>query len=164
MNQRKPPNIHDTHGQYNKMPKHTPAELCRMKAEKDSKEQEAMISRRRHEELARQQLLRAQVCAFSPLMGSNCVLTDAPRSKRQVRQMALRSNHSNQFNSRNRSHLNSSSSSSSNNLSRQVMAAPDQLPSHPNPHHKSVLSLRSLKLTSLSNSECLPRCPRQERA
>ncbi|KAF8431767.1 hypothetical protein L210DRAFT_866921 [Boletus edulis BED1] len=61
MNQRKPPNIHDTHGQYNKMPKLTPAELSRMKAEKESRDQQEMLmARRRHEELTRQQLLRAQ--------------------------------------------------------------------------------------------------------
>lgn len=62
VNQRKPPNVHDTHGQYNKMPKLTPVELSRMKAEKESREQQEMLmARRRHEELARQQLLRAQV-------------------------------------------------------------------------------------------------------
>ncbi|KAG9318171.1 hypothetical protein JVU11DRAFT_248 [Chiua virens] len=62
MSQRKPSNIHDTHGQYNKMPKLTPAELSRMKAEKESRDhQEMLMARRRHEaELARQQLLRAQ--------------------------------------------------------------------------------------------------------
>lgn len=66
MNQRKPPNIHDTHAQFNKMPKLTPAELSRIKAEKESREQQEMIlARRRHEELARQQLLRAQVIRFS---------------------------------------------------------------------------------------------------
>ena len=69
MNQRKPPNIHDTHGQYNKMPKLTPVELSRMKAEKESRDQqELLIARRRHEELARQQLLRAQVSRFLALI------------------------------------------------------------------------------------------------
>ena len=69
VNQRKPPNIHDTHGQYNKMPKLTPAELSRMKAEKESRDQQEMLmARRRHEELARQQLLRVQVDPFLPLI------------------------------------------------------------------------------------------------
>ena len=66
VNQRKPPNVHDMHGQYNKMPKLTPAELSRMKAEKESRGlQEIMTARRRNEELQRQQLLRTQVVPFS---------------------------------------------------------------------------------------------------
>jgi chromatin modification-related protein VID21 len=60
-NQRKPPAIHDTHGQYNKMPKLTPAELSRMKAEKELRDtQDLTVVRRRQDELARQQLLRDQ--------------------------------------------------------------------------------------------------------
>ena len=47
------------------MPKLTPVELSRMKAEKESRDQqEMMMARRRHEELTRQQLLRAQVVRF----------------------------------------------------------------------------------------------------
>lgn len=58
MNQRKTSNIHDTHGQYNKLPKLTPAELSRMKAEKESRDhQEMMMARRRHDDL-RQHLMR----------------------------------------------------------------------------------------------------------
>ncbi|KAH7908579.1 hypothetical protein BJ138DRAFT_1157329 [Hygrophoropsis aurantiaca] len=59
-NQRKPSAIHDTHSQYNKMPKLTPAELSRMKAEKESRDaQELMLARRRHDEMTRQsQLMR----------------------------------------------------------------------------------------------------------
>ena len=51
--QRKPTSMHDTHGQYNKMPKLSPAELSRMKAEKDI--HESAIARKRADE-ARQQL------------------------------------------------------------------------------------------------------------
>lgn len=59
MNQRKASNIHDTHGQYQKMPKLTPAELSRMKYEKESREQQDLIlARRRHEELARQAMMQ----------------------------------------------------------------------------------------------------------
>lgn len=77
VNQRKPPNIHDTHGQYSKMPKLTPVELSRMKAEKESRDhQEMLMTRRRHEELTRQQLLRAQVVRFSPLVHLHRLLTD----------------------------------------------------------------------------------------
>ncbi|KAI6043009.1 hypothetical protein EDC04DRAFT_822644 [Pisolithus marmoratus] len=64
MNQRKSSNVHDTHSQYNKMPKLTPAELSRMKAEKEARDhQEMLIARRRHEEMARQQQLRLQAAA-----------------------------------------------------------------------------------------------------
>lgn len=79
VNQRKPSNIHDTHGQYNKMPKLTPAELSRMKAEKESRDQQELImARRRHEELARQQLLRAQAVRFPFSTWLQCSLTDIP--------------------------------------------------------------------------------------
>ncbi|KAG2158054.1 uncharacterized protein EDB93DRAFT_742537 [Suillus bovinus] len=59
MNQRKASNVHDTHGQYQKMPKLTPAELSRMKYEKESREQqELLLVRRRHEELTRQAMMQ----------------------------------------------------------------------------------------------------------
>ncbi|KAG1819471.1 uncharacterized protein BJ212DRAFT_1445930 [Suillus subaureus] len=59
MNQRKASNVHDTHGQYQKMPKLTPAELSRMKYEKESREQqELLLARRRHEELTRQAMMQ----------------------------------------------------------------------------------------------------------
>ncbi|KAH7927096.1 hypothetical protein BV22DRAFT_1118490 [Leucogyrophana mollusca] len=59
LTQRKPSAIHDTHGQYNKMPKLTPAELSRMKAEKETRDQQELIlARRRHEDMARQQMMR----------------------------------------------------------------------------------------------------------
>ncbi|KAI6129121.1 hypothetical protein EDD17DRAFT_1563435 [Pisolithus thermaeus] len=64
MNQRKSSNVHDTHSQYNKMPKLTPAELSRMKADKEARDhQEMLMARRRHEELTRQQQLRMQAAA-----------------------------------------------------------------------------------------------------
>ncbi|KZT28465.1 hypothetical protein NEOLEDRAFT_1175782 [Neolentinus lepideus HHB14362 ss-1] len=53
--QRKPTAVHDTHGQYNSLPKHTPLELSRKKAEKDAKANEVM---RRDQEIARQQHLQ----------------------------------------------------------------------------------------------------------
>ncbi len=49
------PTVHDTHGQFSKLPKLTPAELSRMKSEKEAQE---MLSRRRAEEAQRQQLLQ----------------------------------------------------------------------------------------------------------
>nr|AUF42088.1 putative homeodomain protein [Volvariella volvacea] len=58
-NARKPPAIHDTHNQFNKMPKLTPAELSRMKTEKETREAlDLQNARRRQEEMARQAMLR----------------------------------------------------------------------------------------------------------
>ena len=59
-NQRKPSAIHETHAQYSKMPKHTPAELSRMKAEKEARDlQDLQAARRRQqEELSRQSVLQ----------------------------------------------------------------------------------------------------------
>ncbi|CAA7267895.1 unnamed protein product [Cyclocybe aegerita] len=57
---RKPPAVHETHNQYNKMPKYTPAELSRMKAERDRDNQDLALARRRQEEQQRQNLLREQ--------------------------------------------------------------------------------------------------------
>ncbi|KAI0302125.1 hypothetical protein BC826DRAFT_987375 [Russula brevipes] len=54
-NSRKSSNVHDTHGQFSKLPRLGPAELSRMKAEKEAQE---MISRRRAEDAQRQQLLQ----------------------------------------------------------------------------------------------------------
>lgn len=54
-NPRKSSAVHETHAQYNKMPKHTPAELSRMKAEKEARDlQDLQMARRRQEELSRQ--------------------------------------------------------------------------------------------------------------
>ncbi len=56
----KPSVVHDTHGQYSKLPKLTPAELSRMKAEKEAREAHEIAMRRRNDELTRQHLLREQ--------------------------------------------------------------------------------------------------------
>jgi chromatin modification-related protein VID21 len=68
-NQRKPSAVHETHAQYSKMPKHTPAELSRMKAEKEARDlQELQMARRRQqEELNRQTTHRMNVPVSSPL-------------------------------------------------------------------------------------------------
>ncbi|TFK76575.1 hypothetical protein BDN72DRAFT_852844 [Pluteus cervinus] len=53
--QRKSQSLHETHGQYNKLPKCTPAELSRAKAEKEAREAaEIQNARRRQDEHARQ--------------------------------------------------------------------------------------------------------------
>lgn len=60
-NTRKPTTIHDTHGQYNKMPKLTPTELSRMKGEADARlSHEQQLQRKRQEDLQRQQVALAQ--------------------------------------------------------------------------------------------------------
>ena len=55
---RKPPGVHDTHHEFSKMPKLTPAELSRMKADKEQREYQEV--KRRNEELVRQQIARDQ--------------------------------------------------------------------------------------------------------
>lgn len=59
--QRKTSNVHDTHGQYSKLPKLSPAELSRMKAEKDAHaSQQLMLERKRQEEVRAQHLQQIQ--------------------------------------------------------------------------------------------------------
>lgn len=60
MNQKKPAVIHDTHGQYNKMPRLTPGELSRMKAEKDVRDIQEGANKRRNDQNMQQQLLLQQ--------------------------------------------------------------------------------------------------------
>lgn len=65
--------MHDTHGQYAKMARYTPAELSRMKAEKDMKEQEQLNfvrQRQQQQELQRQQMLQQ---ARMPMVGTAVV-------------------------------------------------------------------------------------------
>ena len=51
--------MHDTHGQYSRLPKKTPAELSRQKADADAAHnQQMMIERRRYEELRNQQRMQ----------------------------------------------------------------------------------------------------------
>jgi len=58
-NQRKTPAIHETHNQYNKLPKLTPMDLSRMKAEKDARDgQDLALARQRQSEQVR--LMREQ--------------------------------------------------------------------------------------------------------
>ena len=52
--------VHDTHGQFTKLPRYTPAELSRMKTEKEASIAQESLMRRRNDELARQHLLREQ--------------------------------------------------------------------------------------------------------
>ena len=70
----KPTAVHDTHGQFTKLPKLTPAELSRMKAEKEARDAQELLMRRRNDELARQHLLREQAQrAQGPPMPPNAV-------------------------------------------------------------------------------------------
>ncbi|KAI0780736.1 hypothetical protein BD413DRAFT_499713 [Trametes elegans] len=56
----KPSAVHETHGSVTKMARLTPAELSRMKAEKEARDAQELLMRRRNDELARQHLLREQ--------------------------------------------------------------------------------------------------------
>ncbi|KAH9945945.1 uncharacterized protein BXZ73DRAFT_86175 [Epithele typhae] len=55
----KPAAVHDTHGQFTKLPRLTPAELSRMKAEKEARDQQDLALRQRPN-MNRQQLVREQ--------------------------------------------------------------------------------------------------------
>ncbi|KAF4604158.1 chromatin modification- protein VID21 [Pleurotus pulmonarius] len=60
--QRKPLVVHDTHSEYNKLPKMSPAELGRLKAEKEARlNAEQAIVKRKQEELRMQQMQRMQM-------------------------------------------------------------------------------------------------------
>lgn len=58
--QRKTTAVHDTHGQYTNLPKHTPLELSRKKAEKEARANQELQLARRQEEITRQAQLRNQ--------------------------------------------------------------------------------------------------------
>ncbi|KAJ7074286.1 hypothetical protein C8F01DRAFT_971827, partial [Mycena amicta] len=64
-NQRKPSAIHETHAQYTRLPKYTPAELSRMKTEKEH--QDMQTARRKHEEMNRAQQQRLQMGTATPV-------------------------------------------------------------------------------------------------
>jgi chromatin modification-related protein VID21 len=70
-NLRKGPATHETHNQINKLPKLTPMDLGRMKAEKDAREsQELAMARQRQSEQVRQNILmreQAQRAATIPV-------------------------------------------------------------------------------------------------
>ncbi|KAI0831506.1 hypothetical protein BC628DRAFT_1354063 [Trametes gibbosa] len=53
--------VHETHGQVTKMNRYTPAELSRMKADKEARDAQELLVRRRNDEINRQHLLREQV-------------------------------------------------------------------------------------------------------
>ncbi|KAF9501214.1 hypothetical protein BDN71DRAFT_1439527 [Pleurotus eryngii] len=62
MAQRKPLVVHDTHTEYNKLPKMSPAELGRLKAEKEARlNAEQAIVKRKQEEIRLQQMQRMQL-------------------------------------------------------------------------------------------------------
>lgn len=59
--QRKASTVHETHNQFNNLPKYSPQELSRMKAEKDLRDgADVALARKRQEEQIRQTLLREQ--------------------------------------------------------------------------------------------------------
>ena len=93
-NSRKASNIHDTHGQFSKLPRLGPAELSRMKAEKETQE---MLSRRRAEETQRQQILQrmgngtpgqTHVCNILRIIGT--LMSTVSRVRRRSRSFRVR--------------------------------------------------------------------------
>ncbi|KAF7978682.1 hypothetical protein HWV62_44931 [Athelia sp. TMB] len=59
--QKKSSAVHDTHGQYAKMPRYTPEQLSRMKSDKDQKDQDNLklvMQQRQQQEMQRQQLIQ----------------------------------------------------------------------------------------------------------
>ena len=88
------PTVHDTHGQFSKLPRLSPAELSHMKSEKEAKE---MLSRRRVEEAQRQQLLQRMgngTPGQSHVRGIVCTIRTliytVPRLNRKSRLRSLR--------------------------------------------------------------------------
>ncbi|KAF8797902.1 hypothetical protein BYT27DRAFT_7203588 [Phlegmacium glaucopus] len=66
-NQRKTPAIHETHNQYNKLPKLSPMDLSRMKAEKDARDsQDLAMARQRQGLLMREQAQRVATIPTAP--------------------------------------------------------------------------------------------------
>jgi acetyl-CoA carboxylase beta subunit len=57
-NQKRQTAVHDTHGQYNKMPKITPQELGQMKIEKEYQDR---LTRQRNEELRTKSIQQARI-------------------------------------------------------------------------------------------------------
>lgn len=79
-NQRKAPAIHETHNQYNKLPKLTPMDLSRMKAEKDARDgQDLAMARQRQSEQVRQNILmREQTQRVATIPVRNLLLSIGP--------------------------------------------------------------------------------------
>lgn len=73
-NHRKTPAIHETHNQYNKLPKLTPMDLSRMKAEKDARDgQDLALARQRQSEQVR--LMREQTQRVATIPVRNVLLS-----------------------------------------------------------------------------------------
>ncbi|KAI0082783.1 hypothetical protein K474DRAFT_1654950 [Panus rudis PR-1116 ss-1] len=68
--QRKPAATHETHGQFAKLPRYTPAELSRMKAEKDAREAMEAAQRRAVQEQQQRQMLLQQQQRMQSSQGS----------------------------------------------------------------------------------------------
>ncbi|KAJ7197144.1 hypothetical protein GGX14DRAFT_375297 [Mycena pura] len=92
-NQRKPSATHETHAQYTRLPKYSPAELSRLKAEKEFKDQQDLLAaRRKHEEMTRAQQQRLQTGqptqgqAASAPQGQSQAAPPAPIQQQQAAQ------------------------------------------------------------------------------
>jgi chromatin modification-related protein VID21 len=88
------PSVHDTHGQFSKLPRLSPAELSRMKSEKEAQD---MLSRRRAEDAQRQQLLQrmgngtpGQAHVRSTAPTTRTLTCTVPRLRRKSRSLRLK--------------------------------------------------------------------------
>ena len=79
--QRKPSIIHETHGQYAKLPKLSPAELIRLKVERDAREHQELLARKVIQaRLSQQASLPAHSSGRSdPLQGSQILQSQQPQ-------------------------------------------------------------------------------------
>ena len=74
-NQRKAPAIHETHNQYNKLPKLSPMDLSRMKAEKDARDsQDLAMARQRQNILLREQAQHVATIPVRDLLSIGSIL------------------------------------------------------------------------------------------
>ncbi|KAG6903174.1 hypothetical protein C0995_002717 [Termitomyces sp. Mi166 len=87
--QRKTSGIHETHAQYSKLPKRTPAELSRVKAEKEALALQELQARKRQEELARNNALNRLANGQGPPVNLNEMLYKSHSKSDMEKQQAV---------------------------------------------------------------------------
>jgi hypothetical protein len=150
------------------MPKYTPAELSRMKAEKelrDSQQQELLMAKRRQEEMARQRILGEQQQQRMQVVPPNMVGCHILKESICGSTISRDSNKHKYFSNSSNNNNNSSSSSSSSNTNNNSSSSNRLLALH-DPQESAFLLFKGcpkseLKSTSLSSKGSLLQCPRQ---
>lgn len=118
--QRKPPAIHETHAQYNKMPYHTPQDLSRMKTEKEVRDLQGQLARKQREEMNRATFPRDQTQRLSTNVSVVQTQPQQPAASSVQRVPVIRS----QVNISQQQRLSASSISSSNQVLPHVLPVP----------------------------------------